>query len=151
MTISYSEFLIKVWSWDRIKNTSLLMLLGKKISFDAVKTIHFYYYYFLNFLLNTIFINSSSGAWFEGVWGAEHPLSRWSDELKEYLVTAGINETSGDSDSWGVKLLNMAPLPDSSFAPYFQFRAWQTLRCGLTHLLPDKTDKIHPCFTDEPT
>ena len=34
------------------------MLLGKKISFDAVKTIHFYYYYFLNFLLNTIFINS---------------------------------------------------------------------------------------------
>ena len=50
------------------------MLLGKKISFDAIETSHFYYYYFLNFLLNTIFINSSSGAWFEGVWGAKHPL-----------------------------------------------------------------------------
>ena len=57
MTVSYSEFLIKVWSRDRIKNTSLLMLLGKKISFYAIETIHFYYY-FLNFLLNTIFINS---------------------------------------------------------------------------------------------
>ena len=33
------------------------MLLGKKISFYAIETIHFYYY-FLNFLLNTIFINS---------------------------------------------------------------------------------------------
>ena len=67
MTISYSEFLIKICSRDRIKNTSLLMLLGKKISFDAIETSHFYYYYFLNFLLNTIFINSSRGAWFEGV------------------------------------------------------------------------------------
>lgn len=57
MTVSYSEFLIKVWSRDRIKNTSLLMLLGKKISFYAIEAIHFYYY-FLNFLLNTIFINS---------------------------------------------------------------------------------------------
>ena len=33
------------------------MLLGKKISFYAIEAIHFYYY-FLNFLLNTIFINS---------------------------------------------------------------------------------------------
>ena len=33
------------------------MLLGKKISFYAIETINFYYY-FLNFLLNTIFINS---------------------------------------------------------------------------------------------
>ena len=30
--------------------------------------------FFKIFLLNTIFINSSSGAWFEGVWGARHPL-----------------------------------------------------------------------------
>ena len=46
MTISYSEFLIKICSRDQIKNTCLLMLLGKKISFDAIETSHYYYYYY---------------------------------------------------------------------------------------------------------